>query len=404
VPPEQPPAERWFETTFELEWPPPKELLNPWGCQGGPGAKLALDRVRVLRDKPRTDTTQVWLRFLNGTNGPCAPPVPALFTDRGLQRGQPLSNRHGWTMAVGPGETGQSLAESDVPIGTRVLWLTARDSPLRIRLDLERGAAALISPEGTALASATGRADAGTANPHPSYVRIPVGERFPGVSMVQANSFAGCSRYYDLGVDDVYLVRGVERNQAVRDELALDATFYRVAREPSSNPDCHRHVTLTGRYAHRVLHAGFTEAGAEPDSRVTTFGARQLRRFSLEPGASQVVLVFGDPGAAADMLVVDLEQRAARVAKRSPAPRLTPVRDLLPEWLERERAPAKYLLTKFVRGEWMRTDPQPNLSTVAQACTALERAYGKGYVPGSEAEPLMETFKVLCPRASDAGR
>lgn len=403
-PPEKPLAERWLETSFQLEWPAPKESPAPWGCRGGGGTRVVLDQVRVLRDRPHTDTVQVWLSFLNGANVACAPPMPALFTDRGFQRGQSLSNSHGWTTAVEPRQSGQALVESAVPIGTRVLWLTARESPLRVRIDLERGAAALVSPEGTVVASAEGRARAGTPDPHPAYVRIPVGERFPGVSMVQADAYDGCSRYYDLGVDDVYLVRGVERNRTVRDELVLDATFYRVAREPPSNPDCGRHVTLTGRYAHRVVHGGFPEPGAEPDSRVTTFGARQLRRFAMEPGASEAVLIFGDPGAAADVLVVDLEQRAARVAKRSPAPLLTPARDLLPEWLERERDPAKYLLTKFIRGQWMRTDPEPRLSTVGMACRELARLYGRGYVPGYEAEPLMETFKVLCPPTSDAGR
>ncbi|HYV47840.1 MAG TPA: hypothetical protein VFA20_23435 [Myxococcaceae bacterium] len=403
VPLEKPPPERWRETSFQLDWPAPKDAPNPWGCRAGRGARVVLDRVRTLRDKPRTDTVQVWLSFMNGSLAACYPPSPRMFTDRGLQRDEPLRLEGGWTELVEPRQSGRSIVAGAVPIGTRALWLTARESPLRLRIDLERGSAELVSPEGTVVASAEGRERAGTPDPHPSYVRIPVGERFPGVSMVQADGRDGCSRYYDLGIDDLYLVRGVERNHAVRDELVLDATFYRLAREPSSTPDCKRHVSLTGRYAHLQLHPGFTQPGAEPDSRVATFGARQLRRFELEPDTARAVLIFGDPGAASDVLAIDLEQRAASVVKRSAALGLKPDRDLLSEWLERDRDMAKYLLRKFVRGQSMRTDPEPRLSTEAAACDQLERLGKKGYVPGSESEPLRETFRVLCPQAADGG-
>jgi len=193
VPPEKPPPERWRETFFQLDWPAPQGTPNPWGCRAGHGARVVLDRVRTLRDKPRTDTVQVWLRFMNGSLAPCSPPLARLFTDRGLQRDEALRPEGGWSEVVEPRQSGREIVAAAVPIGTRALWLTARESPLRLRIDLERGSAELLSPEGTVVTSAEGRARPGTPDPHPSSVRIPVGERFPGVSMVQADGVGGCS-------------------------------------------------------------------------------------------------------------------------------------------------------------------------------------------------------------------
>ena len=42
---------------------------------------------------------------------------------------------------------------------------------------------------------------------------------FAGVAMIQAEP---CVRYFDLAVDDVYVVRGVKHPMGVRDHLVLD--------------------------------------------------------------------------------------------------------------------------------------------------------------------------------------
>ena len=293
-----------------------------------------------------------------------------------------------------------SMVQGAVAVGTRTIRIDTRGSGT-LEVNLETGDLVLSGAEGEQQRS-PGSFVTPTVQDPPRYLRIPVDERFPGATMTQAGLFkGGCDRYFDLGVDAVYLVRGVPApHWWVVDELVLDATFYR--RVVGSGPDCQRHVSQTSQYASVLLADGRTIPGSEPDSRITIFGSRQLRRFSLPAGLDSVRLSLGGD----NLLEVDLRRALTRVLSREATPVLpanTVVVDLSSEWEDRKAERSLYELRKLERGIKMKTRLDPRDDSFANTvCGELERATGAAYVPRREAEVMWEARALLCSPA-DAG-
>ena len=321
------------------------------------------------------------------------PPLSVVaFTERDFAAGRALPTTGHWPSAsIDPGYTGYTTHEGMVPIGTKSV-IYKIDRATAVRVDLSTGQ--VTSLEGRRVATATA-VDLSTARPSLAYRRIPINVELAGVSMVQS----GCTRYFDLGIDDVYLTHTArDDGEGPIDSVLLDASFLKRAIEPSSNPDCHRHVSLTARYVWLELENGRTLSGAEPDSAITVFGGRQTRRFATRPGAPTLRFVFGDPRTPDAVLEVDVESGRVRVVKDARPLSVNADTDLTHEWLGlRRKDPALYGLQRIYRHRNMRLDlPSPEALTKT-VCMSLDSLKTSSFTsPRYELEPDLEVQKLAC--------
>lgn len=221
--------------------------------------------------------------------------------------------------------------------------------------------------------------------------------------MVQSlDGGARCGVYFDLAVDDVYLMRGIPaRNEwdTPHDSVLLDATFLKLALQEGGHPLCRAHVRESGEYVHLLAAEGRSIAGSDPDSAVVTFGARYSKRFAVDPGTRRVRLAFGDPMRPSDLLVIDLDEGTVQAEAESAAfrPAGGLLGDVSAEWVAKADDPDLYFLRKTIRKERMDTAVPENGDDVRrEVCTALSRRVALPYSAAFEQEPERELYRRAC--------
>jgi len=344
------------------------------------------DRKALLR----FDEVRLAFSWVNHGRAEQYAPSMVLFTERGFDSRQGLSPKQSWgSPDVSPGYTGRQVISALVPIGTKAI-ICEIDRRAPIRIDLGTGVTTTL--EGTRLSSAA-RVDLSAAKWSINYRRIPVNARLEGVSMVQS----GCVRFFDLGVDDVYVTRTArEEGDGPVDTVLLDAMFLKRAMEPSTSPDCHRHVSLTAQYVRLGQDNGRTQGGAEAGA--SGGSPRQTRRFAVRPDTNPLRFVFGDPRSPDAILEVDVERGTAKVVQRAPALSLSATSDFSDDWLQlKARDPALYGAQKIYRHRWQNRGAPSRDEMISAACKSFSHLKTTFASLDYEAEPDFEFQKLACP-------
>ncbi|MBL8914342.1 MAG: hypothetical protein JNM17_26790, partial [Archangium sp.] len=258
--------------------------------------------------------------------------------------------------------------------------------PRRVSVDLHTGEARL-EENGLTLASA-GSFREWKAVDAPKYVRHAMGVRLPGVvsQPVEAPGHT-CLRYFDLAIDDVFVVRRTLVDGTVYDQVAVEAGF--LQSEASAPIDCRMRSVATP--VQLEVESGFVVQPVA-SSRSAYFAIafsgtdRVVRRFHVTPGTQTVRLVFSEN----DVVEVDLERGTARVlrisaVKTAEVPGPHDVRKL---WESRETDRAGYLRSTYLRSHTTR-------ARGADICGELKMGIEPTYVPSGEAEALWELRAAL---------
>lgn len=279
------------------------------------------------------------------------------------------------------------VVEFSTPVvtGTTRLSFGWQREAMRVSLDLVSGEARL-EVDGTTVASAGAFREVAPQRPA-AYVRHPLGVRLSGVrAPPRAGPNGGCVAYFDLALDDAFVVRRAFVRGAVYDELVLEAGFLRAEQRPSAECAARNPGELV---VHLEVEPDFSLESA-PLTRPywaalgLSGGDRVVRRFQLPPGTKSARLVFSP----LDAVDVELDTGKATLVRaappfEAPAAGLHDVRAL---WESRERDRPGYLRATFLRAHpGIQGDP----------CTALRMSLEPVYAPGGEAEALWEVHRAL---------